>query len=64
LSDDVLFSYKCSSLYNKSSERGISYNDPQLGIDWKIPMKEAMVSHKDSILPFFKEAEKNFLFAE
>ncbi|NPA36097.1 MAG: dTDP-4-dehydrorhamnose 3,5-epimerase [Chlorobi bacterium] len=64
LSDDVLFSYKCSSLYNKSSERGISYNDPQLGIDWKIPEEEALVSHKDSILPSFKEAEKNFLFAE
>jgi dTDP-4-dehydrorhamnose 3,5-epimerase len=64
LSDDVLFSYKCNNLYKKSAERGISYNDPQLGIDWKIPAENAIVSHKDSILPSFDEAEKNFLFTE
>jgi len=64
LSDDVLFSYKCNNLYKKSAERGISYNDPQPGIDWKIPAENAIVSHKDSILPSFDEAEKNFLFTE
>jgi dTDP-4-dehydrorhamnose 3,5-epimerase len=62
LSDDVLFSYKCNSLYNKPAERGISYNDPALGIDWQIPPDKAIVSHKDSILPSMKEAEKNFIF--
>jgi dTDP-4-dehydrorhamnose 3,5-epimerase len=64
LSEDVLFSYKCNNLYNKGAERGISYNDPALGIDWKIPSGSELVSHKDSILPSFKEAEKNFLFSE
>ena len=62
LSDDVLFAYKCSNLYNKSAERGISYNDPDMGIDWQVPAKDAIVSHKDSILPSMKEAEKNFIF--
>jgi dTDP-4-dehydrorhamnose 3,5-epimerase len=62
LSEDVLFAYKCNQIYNQSAERGISYNDPDLGIDWKIPSQEAVVSHKDSILPSFKDAEKNFLY--
>ncbi len=62
LSDDVLFVYKCSNLYNKSAERGISYNDPALKIDWQVPPEDAIVSHKDSILPSFKEAEKNFIY--
>lgn len=64
LSDDVLFAYKCSNLYNKSAERGISYNDPDMGIDWQVPAKDAIVSHKDSILPSMKEAEKNFIFTQ
>ena len=63
LSDEVLFGYKCTNVYKKSAERGISYNDPALAIDWKVPAGEAIVSHKDSILPSFREAEKNFIFS-
>jgi len=63
LSEEVLFGYKCTNVYKKSAERGISYNDPELAIDWKIPAGKAVVSHKDNILPSFKEAEKNFIFS-
>jgi len=62
ISDEVIFFYKCNNPYNKDSERGINFNDPYLGIDWKIPVTEAIVSPKDEVLPSFNEAEKNFLF--
>jgi len=62
LSDEVLFHYKCDSMYNREAERGINFNDPGLSIDWQIPEKEAIVSAKDQALPSFKEAEHNFVF--
>ncbi|WP_028298816.1 dTDP-4-dehydrorhamnose 3,5-epimerase [Olivibacter sitiensis] len=51
LSDTAEFFYKCDNFYNKASERGIVYNDPELGIDWGIPTDEQVVSEKDLVLP-------------
>ena len=45
LSDEAIFLYKCTALYDKDSERSIIYNDPYLGIDWRV--SEANVSEKD-----------------
>ena len=42
--EDSLFHYKCSNVYNKPSEGGILFNDPQLNIDWTI--EEPIVSEK------------------
>ena len=64
LSDEVLFSYKCDNMYNKDSERGINLFDPLLAIDWKVSANDAIISPKDSLLPNFNEAEKNFYFPE
>ncbi len=47
LSETAVFSYKCDNYYNKESEGGILWNDPDLNIDWKIPEKEAIISEKD-----------------
>lgn len=60
LSESVVFSYKCDNLYNKESERSILFNDPFLGIDWKLPEKEWIVSDKDRNSPCFERAEMNF----
>jgi dTDP-4-dehydrorhamnose 3,5-epimerase len=51
--EDTLFHYKCSSVYDKPSEGGIIFNDPQLNIDWTI--KEPIVSEKDRQLPTLEE---------
>ncbi len=45
LRDNTIFSYKCSAVYNKSSEDCILWNDPDLGIDWNI--SSPLVSEKD-----------------
>jgi len=60
LSETAEVSYKCDGLYNKESEGGIRYDDPQLGIDWKIPPGKAIVSSKDLALPLFAECRNNF----
>ena len=49
LSPEVLFAYKCSTDYRPDDEGGITWNDPDLGIDW--PLDNPRVSDKDSRLP-------------
>jgi dTDP-4-dehydrorhamnose 3,5-epimerase len=55
---DVL--YKCDALYNKESESGICYDDAELGIDWKVPVDQVIVSEKDLVLSSFKDHDSNF----
>ena len=55
LSPTAVFSYKCDNIYNKASEGGIRFNDPDIGIDWKIKPEEAVLSDKDKAQPFLKE---------
>jgi dTDP-4-dehydrorhamnose 3,5-epimerase len=62
LSKSAIILYKCDSLYNPKTERGIRYNDPALNIDWQIPMDNAILSPKDLVHPLFKDAEMNFTF--
>ena len=51
LSETAIFSYKCDNFYDKTSEQGLRYDDPTLGIDWKLPSNEFIVSEKDLVLP-------------
>jgi dTDP-4-dehydrorhamnose 3,5-epimerase len=51
ISEECLFSYKCTQLYNRASEGGLMWNDPELGIDWQAT--SPTISEKDShYLPF------------
>jgi len=60
LSETAVFTYKCDDFYSPTLERGISYNDPALTIDWKIPADKAIISEKDTKHPLLKDAELNF----
>lgn len=53
LENNTIFHYKCTNLYNKESEGGIIYNDPQLSLNWGI--ENPIVSDKDKILPLIKD---------
>ena len=57
LTDDVIFQYKCDKLYAPSHERGIAFNDPALGIDWKVQVEHFILSPKDTVNPLLKDAE-------
>ncbi|WP_281615421.1 dTDP-4-dehydrorhamnose 3,5-epimerase [Flammeovirga sp. SubArs3] len=58
LSETAEFSYKCDNYYNKESEGGIIYNDPELNIDWKIPFGKENISDKDAVLPLLADLLK------
>lgn len=45
LSDVVDFIYKCTEYYRPEDEKGLQWNDPELGIDWK--MENPVLSTKD-----------------
>ncbi len=47
LSDVAIFQYKCDNFYAPQADGGISIMDDTLGIDWQIPMEQALLSEKD-----------------
>ncbi|MBA4849163.1 dTDP-4-dehydrorhamnose 3,5-epimerase [Emticicia sp. BO119] len=51
--EQCLFTYKCTNFYNKASEGGIIWNDPDLAIDWGI--ENPNISQKDLELPRFND---------
>lgn len=57
LSETVVFQYKCDSFYAPQSEGAIAWNDPALGIDWKIPADKVILSEKDMHHPSLSDAE-------
>ncbi|MBE0651221.1 MAG: dTDP-4-dehydrorhamnose 3,5-epimerase [Bacteroidales bacterium] len=58
LEDDTVFSYKCTTVYNKESEACIRWDDPILNIDWKI--SQPVLSEKDLEGMFFKDFDSPF----
>ena len=55
LSERAEVFYKCDNFYNKESELGIMYDDPDLKIDWQLLGNELVLSEKD---------QKNFYLAD
>lgn len=62
LSDEVIFQYKCDNFYEPESEGAIAWNDPALGIDWKIPAENIILSEKDKKHPVLAEIVSPFLY--
>jgi dTDP-4-dehydrorhamnose 3,5-epimerase len=57
LSETAVFEYKCDEFYHPESEAGVSIMDPSLGIDWRTPLAEAILSEKDTRLPLLRDIE-------
>ena len=64
LSDEAVFQYKCDNFYNKESEGAVAWNDPQLGIDWRVPADKIILSEKDKLSKSVAEAEYLFDYNE
>ena len=47
LSETALFQYKCDNFYSPLSEGALAWDDPDLGIDWRIPPDKILLSEKD-----------------
>ena len=58
LENNTIFSYKCTNVYDKSSEDCILWNDPVLGINWNIA--NPILSEKDKFGKNFNEFDSLF----
>ena len=47
LSEEAVFQYKCDEFYHPESEGAVAWDDPDLGIDWRIPREKVALSEKD-----------------
>jgi len=57
LEDDTVFAYKVDNYYSPENDRGILFNDPQIGIDWKIEISALKLSDKDTKQPLLNDAD-------
>lgn len=60
LSDEVIFQYKCDNFYAPQSEGAVAWDDPELGIDWRVDPAKVLLSEKDRHHPRFRELESPF----
>ncbi len=62
LEDNTIFTYKVTNYYDKASEVGVRWNDPELNINWseELELSELILSEKDLILPDFKDFNNPF----
>jgi dTDP-4-dehydrorhamnose 3,5-epimerase len=58
LSETATFFYKCDNFYNKESEGGIIFSDPEINIDWQFEIDKLIISEKDQILPTLSNSKK------
>lgn len=58
LMDDTIINYKVDELYDKSLDRAIRFDDPEIGITW--PSIEFIVSEKDKLSPLLKDSDVNY----
>ena len=64
LSDTAIFQYKCDNFYAPQYEGAIAWDDPDLGIDWKVPADKIILSEKDTKHPRLKDADWLFDYNE
>lgn len=60
LSAEALFQYKCDYPYAPEAEGGIAWDDPALGIDWRLDPQEIILSERDRCRPTLAEASELF----
>jgi dTDP-4-dehydrorhamnose 3,5-epimerase len=56
LSEEVDFVYKVTEEYAPELERGIKWNDPEIGVQW--PIAEPIVSPRDAQLPPLEQVRR------
>ncbi len=64
LSDTAVFQYKCDEFYHPEADGGVCILDESLGIDWRIPTTEAILSDKDTKHPLLKDFESPFTYGK
>ena len=60
LSQHAVFQYKCDNYYAPQAESAIAWNDPALGIDWRVSAEDAILSEKDRRHPLLTDCPDLF----
>ena len=60
LSQHAVFQYKCDNYYAPQAESAIAWNDPALGIDWRVSEEDAILSEKDRRHPLLADCPDLF----
>lgn len=58
LSEQADLIYMVTQEYSQEHERGIAWNDPEIGIEW--PIADPILSTRDAQLPSLQNADHNF----
>lgn len=64
LENDCEVIYKVTDYYAPKCDFGIAWNDPALGIDWRLPASEIILSDRDRRQPCLADASPVFQFGE
>ena len=60
LSESAVFAYKVDNYYSPADDRGIAFDDKEIGIDWVLKSDELQLSDKDKLHPILSEAKELF----
>ena len=62
LENDTIFAYKVDNYYSKECDRGILWNDAQIGINWGdfYDLNKIILSQKDKTQPLLSQAKELF----
>lgn len=63
LTDDTEVQYKVTSPYSPAHDKGLLWNDPELGIPWPATADNAVLSDKDRVQPRLAELPTWFTLA-
>ncbi len=63
LEPNTVIAYKVTDYYSPEHDRGLSWNDPALGIDWPVAEDKAILSAKDRVQPLLSELDADFVYA-
>lgn len=57
---DTVVTYKVDNLYSPSHDRGIAWDDSEIGVQW--PVAQPLLSDKDKRHPTLKQADNDFVY--
>ena len=60
LSEEAVFQYKCDNFYAPQAEGALAWDDPDIGIEWGIPVDKIILSEKDKNHPSLTESIELF----
>ena len=62
LTPDTEVLYKCTDYYAPDCDGAVHYGDPDLGIDWGIDPKTAVLSDRDAVAQSFADFDSPFVY--